>query len=121
MLYFAHGTLRIRNVPSRIAFEIGMFPDNIPLPEPRTSAWLLGGTMHFLHLIVRISQVRKVPDADAGWEDMYRESEGSSWFDWVRHASHPLATSAHSSLDNPRVSPNHNRLGAQRAVSLYPS
>ncbi|KZP11970.1 hypothetical protein FIBSPDRAFT_1050381 [Athelia psychrophila] len=78
---------RIRNIPSRVAFEIGMFPHNVPLPEPKTSAWLLGGTMHFLHLIVRISQVRKVPDADAGWEDMYRESEGSSWFDWTTPVS----------------------------------
>lgn len=65
-----------------------MFPDNLPLPEPKTSAWLLGGTMHFLHLIVRISQIRQVPDSDVGWEEMYRESEGTPWFDWVRHPSH---------------------------------
>ena len=39
--------------------------------------------MHFLHLMVRISQVSDVPDSDLGWEDMYREHEGSSWFDWV--------------------------------------
>lgn len=40
--------------------------------------------MHFLHLCVRVSQIRKVPDSDLGWEDMYREGEGESWFDWVR-------------------------------------
>jgi hypothetical protein len=61
-----------------------MFPHNIPLPAPQTSAWLLGGGMHFLHFLLRINQVQKVPDSDLGWEDMYREHEGSSWFDWVR-------------------------------------
>lgn len=40
--------------------------------------------MHFLHLCIRVSQVSKVPDSDLGWEDMYREGEGDSWFDWVR-------------------------------------
>lgn len=39
--------------------------------------------MHFLHLCVRVSQTRKVPQSDLGWEDMYREEEGESWFDWV--------------------------------------
>jgi hypothetical protein len=62
-----------------------MFPHNVPLPAPKTSAWLLGGGMHFLHFLLRINQVQKVPDSDLGWEDMYREHEGSSWFDWVRH------------------------------------
>jgi hypothetical protein len=61
-----------------------MFPHNVPLPAPKTSAWLLGGGMHFLHFLLRINQVHKVPDSDIGWEDMYREHEGSSWFDWVR-------------------------------------
>lgn len=40
--------------------------------------------MHFLHLCTRISQIHKVPESDLGWEDMYREGEGTSWFDWVR-------------------------------------
>ena len=39
--------------------------------------------MHTVHLCVRVSQVRKVRDSDLGWEDMYREGEGDSWFDWV--------------------------------------
>ncbi len=43
--------------------------------------------MHFLHLCVRVSQIRRVPDSDLGWEDMYREGEGESWFDWVRSHS----------------------------------
>jgi len=39
--------------------------------------------MHFIHVCIRIGQIRKVPDSDLGWEDMYREGEGESWFDWT--------------------------------------
>jgi hypothetical protein len=60
------------------------FPQNLPLPAPTTSASLLAAASHFLHLCVRLSQVRKVPDSDLAWEDMYREDDGDSWFDWVR-------------------------------------
>ncbi|OSD08643.1 hypothetical protein PYCCODRAFT_1401245 [Trametes coccinea BRFM310] len=74
---------RITSIPSQISFEISQFPNNVPLPSPQNSAWLLGGTMHFLHLCVRVSQIRRVPDSDLGWEDMYREGEGESWFDWT--------------------------------------
>lgn len=82
--YKKKNVIRITSIPSQIIFEIGMFPHNVPLPAPKTSARLLGGGMHFLHAFIRISQVQKVPDSDLGWEDMYREHEGSSWFDWVR-------------------------------------
>ncbi|KAI0372873.1 hypothetical protein BV20DRAFT_990222 [Pilatotrama ljubarskyi] len=74
---------RITSIPSQIAFEISQFPNNVPLPSPQNSAWIIGGTMHFLHLCVRISRIRRVPDSDLGWEDMYREGEGESWFDWT--------------------------------------
>ncbi|KAJ6630811.1 hypothetical protein B0H10DRAFT_1773890 [Mycena sp. CBHHK59/15] len=74
---------RIMAVPSHIAFQIAIFPANVPVPKPQTSAWIIGGTLHFLHLCVRVSQVRKIPDSDLGWEDMYREGEGHSWFDWT--------------------------------------
>ena len=40
--------------------------------------------MHLFHLSVCVSRIRKVPDSDLGWEDMYREGEGEPWFDWVR-------------------------------------
>ncbi|KXN89252.1 hypothetical protein AN958_06006 [Leucoagaricus sp. SymC.cos] len=73
----------IASIPSAIAFEIAIFPNNVPLPSAKTSARLLGGAMHFLHLCIRISQIRKVPDAELGWEDMYHEGEGTSWFDWT--------------------------------------
>ncbi|KAJ3562375.1 hypothetical protein NP233_g9618 [Leucocoprinus birnbaumii] len=71
------------SIPSTIAFEIALFPNNLPLPTPKNSARILGGVMHFLHICTRISQMRKVPDSNAGWEDMYHEGEGNSWFDWT--------------------------------------
>ncbi|EIW60092.1 uncharacterized protein TRAVEDRAFT_63775 [Trametes versicolor FP-101664 SS1] len=74
---------RITSIPSQISFEISQFPNNVPLPSPENSAWIIGGTMHFLHLCVRVSQIRRVPDSDLGWEDMYREGEGEAWFDWT--------------------------------------
>ncbi|KAL6305348.1 hypothetical protein BKA93DRAFT_731179 [Sparassis latifolia] len=74
---------RITSLPSRIAFEIALFPHNVPLPAPKTSAYLLGGFAHFMHLCICVSQIRRVPDSDLGWEDMYREGEGDSWFDWT--------------------------------------
>ncbi|KAF9464712.1 hypothetical protein BDZ94DRAFT_1255737 [Collybia nuda] len=74
---------RITSIPSTIAFEIALFPHNVPLPTPTKSAILLGGFMHFLHLCIRITQVSKVPDSELGWEDLYGESEGISWFDWT--------------------------------------
>ncbi|KZT70117.1 hypothetical protein DAEQUDRAFT_689622 [Daedalea quercina L-15889] len=78
---------KITSIPSRIAFEISLFPDNVPRPQPKTSARLLGGMLHFIHFCVRVSRIRKVPDSDLGWEDMYSEGEGEAWFDWTVPAS----------------------------------
>ncbi|KAG6897583.1 hypothetical protein C0992_000171 [Termitomyces sp. T32_za158] len=75
---------RITSIPSRIAFEISLFPHNVPFPEAATSGRIIGGLLHFIHFCVRVSQSRKVPDSDIGWEDMYHEGEGTAWFDWVR-------------------------------------
>ncbi|KAF8163310.1 hypothetical protein B0H34DRAFT_795036 [Crassisporium funariophilum] len=33
---------RMQNIPSAIAFEIALFPQNVPLPTPKTSARILG-------------------------------------------------------------------------------
>ncbi|KAJ6547572.1 hypothetical protein B0H19DRAFT_1266485 [Mycena capillaripes] len=74
---------RITDIPSQIAFHVAMFPANIPLPKHQTSAWIIGGTLHLLHFSVRVTQIRKIPDSDLGWEDMYHEGEGHSWFDWT--------------------------------------
>ncbi|TBU65603.1 hypothetical protein BD310DRAFT_911677 [Dichomitus squalens] len=74
---------RITNLPSQISFEISQFPNNVPLPSPQNSARVIGGALHFLHLCVRVSQIRRIPDSDLGWEDMYREHEGEAWFDWT--------------------------------------
>ncbi|KAJ8700137.1 hypothetical protein PTI98_003193 [Pleurotus ostreatus] len=80
---------RVTLIPSQIALEISLFPSNVPLPEPKTSAYILGGLMHFTHLCTRISAVRKVPDSEQGYEDMYYETEGTPWFDWVS-VEHPI-------------------------------
>ena len=81
-------------------FEISMFPDNIPTPEPKLSAWLLGGVMHFIHLCVRISQDRRSAEEDLPWADPYESSGSSSWFDWVCYfLSKFLFMSDLSSLD----------------------
>ncbi|KAG6909705.1 hypothetical protein DXG01_015907 [Tephrocybe rancida] len=85
---------RISAIPSRIAFEIALFPDNVPRPAPETSGRLVGGAFHFLHLCVCISRSRRVPDSDLGWEDMYHEGEGSSWFDWTTPVSMLLILAA---------------------------
>ncbi|KAJ7582702.1 hypothetical protein C8J56DRAFT_227715 [Mycena floridula] len=74
---------KLKSIPSRIAFEIAVFPNNVPLPTPKTSAFILGGLLHFIHLCVRIRQTSQVPDSDLGWEDMYHEDQGKSWFDWT--------------------------------------
>jgi Protein of unknown function (DUF2418) len=71
-------------MPSEIAFQIGMFPDNLPLPSHKSSARLIGGIMHLLHFCIRISQIQRIPDSDLGWEDMFHEGDSGSWFDWVR-------------------------------------
>ncbi len=40
-----------------------------------------------MHLCVRVSQVRAVPDSDIGWENMHREANGLSLFDWASRLS----------------------------------
>ncbi|KAF5391451.1 hypothetical protein D9757_001881 [Collybiopsis confluens] len=74
---------RITSFPSQVAFEISQFPNNVPLPSSRTSAFVIGGFLHLLHLCVRVSQYRNSQNGDVEWNDMLRESEGRSWFDWT--------------------------------------
>lgn len=70
--------------------------------------------MHLLHLCVRVSQIRKVPDSDLGWEDMYREGEGSSWMDWVSMLPFLrkvlLMSSKTKNADSARVRTSHCRI-----------
>ncbi len=70
-------------MPSNIMFELSLFPHNVPLPAPKTSARLLGGLMHSAHFIIRVSRLRNIPDDELNWEDLYNESRGTNWFDWV--------------------------------------
>ena len=74
---------RITSLPSRIMDEISMFPHNVPLPDPKPAAWIIGGAMHVTNLFVRISQSRQVAEEEMPWADLYNESRGTSWFDWV--------------------------------------
>ncbi|KAN0118038.1 hypothetical protein V8E52_005625 [Russula decolorans] len=74
---------RITALPSRIAFEISIFLSNVPLPAPKTLACLIGGTLHFIHFCIRVSQNRSISESDVGREDMYREDNNVAWFDWT--------------------------------------
>ncbi|KAI6150759.1 hypothetical protein BKA82DRAFT_122247 [Pisolithus tinctorius] len=74
---------RMKDIPSRIMFEVSLFPYNIPLPAPKTSGWLIGLSMHFLHLCVRVAHIRATSESDVGWEDLYWERSQQSWFDWT--------------------------------------
>lgn len=76
-------TERISEIPSRIMFELSLFPHNVPLPAPKTSAWLVGASMHLLHFCVRVARVRATSESDLGWEDLYWERTQQSWFDWT--------------------------------------
>jgi len=74
---------RVTDIPSRVMFEISLFPHNLPLPAPKTSAWLIGTLLHTLHFFVRVSQIRATAASDVGWEDLYWERSQQSWFDWT--------------------------------------
>ncbi|KAF8964693.1 hypothetical protein BDZ97DRAFT_1939044 [Flammula alnicola] len=68
---------RIKNLPSTIAFEIALFPHNVPLPKPKTSARILGGAIHLMHFFILASH-----DSEEGW-DRLSGVQKSSWFDWT--------------------------------------
>ena len=68
---------RIKSFPSRIAFEVALFPNNIPLPTQKVSARIIGGTIHFLHFWILASH-----DNDDGW-DSVSGVKNTAWFDWV--------------------------------------
>jgi len=76
--------------------------------------------MHLLHLCARIHQVRKVPASDIGWEDMYHEEEGNSWFDWV-HLPHSLRIPSlmSSHLDCTHNFPPDPGIRLQYSISLF--
>lgn len=67
----------IRDLPAAIAFEITLFPQNVPLPSPKNLARILGGIIHFLHLCINASH-----ESDNSWDSLSR-SQSDTWFDWV--------------------------------------
>ncbi|KAF9482766.1 hypothetical protein BDN70DRAFT_800922 [Pholiota conissans] len=68
---------RIKNFPSAIAFEIALFPHNVPLPTPKTSARILGGIIHLLHFLILANR-----DSEEGW-DRISGVRRTAWFDWT--------------------------------------
>ncbi|KJA27206.1 hypothetical protein HYPSUDRAFT_35803 [Hypholoma sublateritium FD-334 SS-4] len=67
---------KIKNIPSTIAFEIALFPHNVPLPTPKSSARILGGAIHFLHFLILANR-----DSEEGWDRL--SGRQSSWIDWT--------------------------------------
>ncbi|KAF7789505.1 hypothetical protein EIP86_000451 [Pleurotus ostreatoroseus] len=74
---------KITSLPSEIAFHWEVSTSHIEFFAPEKLAWGVGGLMHFVHFCTRIAQIRRIPDSDLGWEDMYREDEGEDWFNWT--------------------------------------
>lgn len=73
-------------IPSRIQFEISMFPSNVPTPTPATGAWMAGVALHLTNFLVIVSRARRTPaDVESDWDTIVRENEHGStgWFDWV--------------------------------------
>ncbi|KZV81852.1 hypothetical protein EXIGLDRAFT_779236 [Exidia glandulosa HHB12029] len=82
---------RLQNWPSQISFQLSLFPHNVPLPHPRTSARIVAATLNTVHLVVRYSQVRQLRDDELGWEDMVSETNalslpGLSWLTLLNFA-----------------------------------
>jgi len=113
---FWRGVFRIKSIPSRIAFEIALFPNNLPLPTQKISARIIGGTIHFLHFWILASH-----DNDEGW-DSVSGIKNNAWFDWVSTLLSPLLPSSCIRLS--LVYPNHpfsNRpLLIQHLFPCYP-
>ncbi|KAH9484263.1 Meiotically up-regulated gene 154 protein [Psilocybe cubensis] len=68
---------RIKNIPSAIAFEIAIFPQNVPLPTPKTTARIIGGAIHVAHFLILARN-----DNEENW-DLVSGTKQSSWFDWT--------------------------------------
>jgi hypothetical protein len=78
------GFYRLEALPSRIAFEIALFPENIPLPEPKVLAYILGSFMHFVHFCVWVSQLSFQAVDEDDWRSNYRDNSNAPWISWVR-------------------------------------
>jgi hypothetical protein len=49
----------------------------VPLPNPKTTARIIGGSIHIIHFFLMASR-----DSEEGW-DALAGTNRSSWFDWV--------------------------------------
>ena len=90
---------RIRSAPSRVAFEISMFPHNLPLPPPKETGQILGVLMHITHMCAKWagrSQAALKDDPDDIWKrevdwSGIDEGNGSRW-SWVSAHKYPIPT-----------------------------
>lgn len=86
----ANLTLRMRSVPAHIAFELSMFPHNLPLPPPKETGQILGALMHLTHLCAKWagrSQAVPKDDPDDIWKSevdwsVIDEGQSRQW-SWV--------------------------------------
>ncbi|PPR08095.1 hypothetical protein CVT24_010556 [Panaeolus cyanescens] len=69
--------LKIRDLPSTIAFHIAIFPDNLPLPSSKICARAIAAALHVFNLCMHASY-----EAEYNWDDA-SSSRRSSWFDWT--------------------------------------
>ena len=67
-----------------------MFPSNIPFPESKTSAVVIGGFMHLVNLLVRLSHGRHVVEEEMPWSDVYGETKTNRWINCVCLVSHVI-------------------------------
>ena len=80
------------------------------MPNLRSIARIFGVVLHFTHLVVRYTKLRRLKDEDIGWEDMLGEIDTpgvprvSSWVDWVRQTT-PLGRGKQFILRQPRPCP----------------
>jgi hypothetical protein len=82
--------LSMRSTPALIAFELSMFPHNLPLPPPKETGQILGALMHCTHMCVKWagrSQAVPKDDPDDIWKSevdwsVIDEGQSRQW-SWV--------------------------------------
>jgi hypothetical protein len=75
---------RLEALPAWFELEVALFPQNIPLPEPKVLAHILGSFMHLVHFCVWISQMSYQAVDEDDWKSNYRDNSNTPWISWVR-------------------------------------
>lgn len=85
---------RITSIPSRVMFEIALFPHNLPLPRPKTLGRALGVALHVVHLLVKWSRrnlvvAKEDPDdlwkSEVDWSTSFDDLDGRKGWNWVNN------------------------------------